>query len=189
MIWQSHNARLLPRKKQRQQVIMRKALRVPIVLGAVLAIVSAATLWHVMSQIRDLTASDNLPAILLNDGQDIRYDVATLPPQQTRFFAYPGDSPQLMMQRDSKGTVRVAFATCTQCYSYRGKHQLRAGELICARCQHSMRLGDSGEQMTKDKGCVAVPVPFSIQEHQLLVKSQVITEGAAELKKSAAGNR
>ena len=189
MIWQSHNARLLPRKKKRQQAIVRKALRVPIVLGAFLAVLSVATMWHVMSQIRGLTASDNLPAILLNDGQDIRFNLAKLPSQQTRFFAYPGDSSRLMVQKDSKEIVRVAFATCTQCYSYRKNHQLRAGELICARCQHSMRLGDPGEQMTRDKGCVAVPVPFSIEQEQLLVKSQVIAQGAAELKKSAAGNR
>ena len=179
------NVRSSSRKRHRQQVLARKARRVPIGIALVLALLSAATLWHVMSEVQNLTASDNLPAILVGDREDIHYDVAKLAPGQTRFFAYPSDLPRLIVQKDAKGIVRVAFASCTQCYAYRGAHQLRGGELICARCQHAMRLGDPGEKMTRDKGCVAVPVPFSVEREKLLVKRQIVAEQAEALRQSA----
>ena len=179
------NVRPSSRKRHRQQAVVRKARRVPIVIVVILTLLSAATLWHVMSDIRNLTASDNLPPILLGDREDIRYDVAKLAPGQTRFFAYPSDLPRLIVQKDPKGIVRVAFASCTQCYAYRGAHQLRGGELICVRCQHAMRLGDQGEKMTRDKGCVAVPVPFSIEREKLLVRRHIVAEQADALRRSA----
>ena len=179
------NVRPSSRKRYRQQVVVRKAQRVPIVIVVVLALLSVATLWHVMSDIRNLTASDHLPPILIDDREDIRYDVAKLAPGQTRFFAYPSDLPRLIVQKDPKGVVRVAFASCTQCYEYRGAHQLRSGELICARCQHAMRLGDQGEKMTRDKGCVAVPVPFSIERENPLVRRKDVAERADALRQSA----
>jgi hypothetical protein len=40
-----------------------------------------------------------------------------------------------------------------------------------------MRLGDQNERLTPDKGCVAVPVPFSVEENKIVVRSQAITDG------------
>jgi hypothetical protein len=44
-----------------------------------------------------------------------------------------------------------------------------------------MRLGDQNERLTADKGCVAVPVPFSVENNEVRVRARAITEGAKTL--------
>jgi len=113
--------------------------------------------------IRRASASDRLPPVKLDANQDLLYDLWKLEPGQTRFFTYPAspsDRSRLLVNRDSDGVVRVAFATCTTCYSFRRQHYLKEGKFICGQCQSPMTIGSPHEQMTRDKGCVAVPVPF-----------------------------
>jgi uncharacterized membrane protein len=40
-----------------------------------------------------------------------------------------------------------------------------------------MRIGDRNERITSDKGCVAVPVPFSVVDNKVIVRAEAITEG------------
>jgi hypothetical protein len=44
-----------------------------------------------------------------------------------------------------------------------------------------MRLGDQNERITADKGCVAVPIPFSVENNEIKVEAQAITGGLKEL--------
>jgi uncharacterized membrane protein len=130
--------------------------------------------------LRKASASDNLPAIVLEAGEKFVYDLAHLQPGQTRFFTYPtsaSERSRLLVQRDSDGVIRAAFASCTACYAFRAEHKLHQGQFMCGRCQHSMRLGDQNERLTPDKGCVAVPVPFSVEQNKVVVRSQAITDG------------
>lgn len=85
--------------------------------------------------------------------------------------------------------VREAFASCTTCYSFRKQHYLKEGKLICGQCQSAMRIGDWNERMTADKGCVAVPVPFSVEKNKVVVRPDAIAAGPQTFSSSAKGNQ
>lgn len=185
-MWHSGN-RSLGRKQQRVRALSRGVWRLWLILGASLALASGAVAWFSISEEAKATASDNLPEIALQAKDDFGYDLAQLEPAQTRFFTYQNSSEQsrLLVQRDAKGVIRTAFASCTACYSNRREHKLIRGSLICGRCGSAMRIGNQDEHITPDKSCVAVPVPFSIEQNKVIVRRQAITDG---LKIFAAAN-
>ncbi|MBI3476373.1 MAG: DUF2318 domain-containing protein [Acidobacteria bacterium] len=159
------------------------------IAGFLLAVWGAAA-WFAISQERKATASDHLPEIVLEAGENFLYDLAQLQPGQTRFFTYPirsSERSKLLVNRDSKGVVRAAFASCTTCYSFRKQHHLKEGNLICGQCQSAMRIGDRNERMTADKSCVAVPVPFSVENNNVVVRPDAITKGFEMFSSSAKG--
>jgi uncharacterized membrane protein len=180
--------RRLGRRQQRIQELSRKSWRVwAIVAGLLLAVWGGAGGFAWWS-IRRASASDHLPAIALEANQDFVYDLSKLESGQSRFFTYPVSSSErarLLLNRDSEGTVRTAFATCTTCYSFRAQHYLKQGQFICGQCQNAMRIGDQKERMTQDKGCVAVPVPFSVENNKVMVRAQAIIEGTQALASAA----
>jgi uncharacterized membrane protein len=136
--------------------------------------------WVVISQERKERASDNLPDIVLQAGESFVFDLAQLQSGQTRFFTYPTGSVErsrLLIQRDSDGVIRTAFASCVACYSYRHEHKLNKGNLMCGKCQSAMRIGDQNERLRPEKGCVGVPVPFSVIDNKVIVRPEAITEG------------
>jgi len=59
---------------------------------------------------------------------------------------------------------------------------------MCGQCQTAMRIGDQKERMTRDTGCVAVPVPFAVENNKVVVRAQAITEGAKALEEAAAAS-
>ncbi len=177
-MWRSGHR--LGRKQQRIRELSRKGWRVWGLIAAFLVTVWGGAGWYVTWQTRKATASDNLPEIAVEAGSDFSYDLKQLEPGQTRLFTYPTTSSErskLLVNRDSEGVVRTAFASCTTCYSFRKQHHLKEGRLICGLCQSAMRIGDRNERMTADKSCVAVPVPFSVENNKVMVRAQAITDG------------
>ncbi len=177
-MWHSGH-RSLGRKQRRVHALSRSVWRLWLILGGSLALATGAVAWFSISEEAKATASDNLPEIALQAKDDFGYDLAQLEPGQTRFFMYPNSSEQsrLLVQRDAKGVIRAAFASCTACYSHRREHKLIRGSLICGRCGSAMRVGNQNEHITPDKSCVAVPVPFSIDQNRVIVREQAITDG------------
>jgi len=160
--------------------LSRKGWRVWGLIVGVLAAVWGAAAWVEISQEKKERASDNLPEIVLEAGQNFVYDLAQLRSGQTRFFTYPTSSSErsrLLVQRDADGAIRTAFASCIACYSHRREHKLSKGNLICWKCQSAMRIGDQNERLTPDKGCVGVPVTFSVVDNKVIVRHEAITEG------------
>lgn len=171
---------MLGRRQQRVRELSRKGWRVWGLIVGVLAVVWGAAAWVVISQERKERASDNLPEIVLQAGENFVYDLAQLQLGQTRFFTYPTSSSErsrLLVQRDYEGVIRTAFGSCVACYSYRHEHKLSKGNLICGKCQSAMRIGDQKERLTPDKGCVGVPVTFSVVDNKVIVRPEAITEG------------
>ncbi len=178
-MWRS-GRRPLGRRQQRVRELSRKGWRVWGLIVGVLAAVWGAAAWVEISQEKKERASDNLPEIVLEAGQNFVYDLAQLRSGQTRFFTYPTSSSErsrLLVQRDADGAIRTAFASCIACYSHRREHKLRKGNLICGKCQSAMRIGDQNERLTPDKGCVGVPVTFSVVDNKVIVRHEAITEG------------
>ena len=177
-MWHSGH-RSSSRKQRRVHALSRSVGRLWLILGGSLALASGALAWFSISEEAKATASDNLPEIGLQAKDDFSYDLAELEPSQTRFFTYPNSSEQsrLLVQRDAKGVIRTAFASCTACYSHRREHKLIRGTLICGRCGSAMRIGNQNEHITPEKSCLAVPVPFSIEQSKVIVRSQAITDG------------
>ena len=178
-MWRSQD-RAMGRRRKRVEVLTREGWRVwGLIAGFLLAVWGIAA-WFAISQDRKERASDSLPEIVLHAGESFVYDLAQLQSGQTRFFTYPTRSSErsrLLVQRDSDGVIRTAFASCTTCYSYRHEHKLSKGRLICGKCQSAMRIGDQKEQLTADKGCVAVPVTLSVADNKVSVRPEAITEG------------
>jgi uncharacterized membrane protein len=178
-MWRSRH-QVLGRRRKRVEELSRRGWRVwAIIVGVLLAVWGTAAGFAFWS-LRKASASDNLPAIVLEAGENFVYDLAQLQPGQTRFFTYPtspSERSRLLVQRDSDGVTRTAFASCTTCYAFRAEHKLHQGQFMCGRCQHSMRLGDQNERLTPDKGCVAVPVPFSVEENKVVVRPDAIATG------------
>ena len=187
-MWRSQQ-HVLGRRRKRIDALTRQGWRVwGLIAGFLLAVWGTAA-WFAISQERKATASDHLPEIVLQAGENFLYDMAQLQPGQTRFFTYPINSSEqskLLVNRDSEGVVRAAFASCTTCYSFRKQHHLKEGKLICGQCQSAMRIGDRNERMTADKSCVAVPVPFSVENGKVMVRAEAITEGTKTLAATAA---
>jgi uncharacterized membrane protein len=178
-MWRS-GRRPLGRRQQRVRELSRKGWRVWGLIVGVLAAVWGAAAWFAISQEKKERASDNLPEIVLEAGQNFVYDLAQLQSGQTRFFTYPTSSSErsrLLVQRDADGAIRTAFASCIACYSHRREHKLSKGNLICGKCQSAMRIGDQHERLTADKGCVGVPVTFSVVDNKVIVRPEAITEG------------
>lgn len=186
-MWRSEHRRL-GRRQQRIQELSRKGWWVWAILASLLLVVWGGAGGFAWWSIRRASASDHLPAIALEPNHDFVYDLSKLESGQSRFFTYPVNSSErakLLLNRDSDGTVRTAFATCTTCYSFRGQHYLKQGQFICGQCQNAMRIGDQKERMTQDKGCVAVPVPFSVENNKVTVRATAIVEGAQGLASAA----
>lgn len=168
------------RRQQRVRELSRKAWRVWTTLAGFLLVVWGGVGWIEISRERKATASDNLPEIALVAGTDFAYDLQQLQPGQTRFFTYPTSSSEhsrLLVTRDSGGLIRAAFASCTMCYSDRRKHLLRKGRLVCGKCQTVMRIGDQSEKVNAAKGCVAIPIPFTVENNKVTVRARSIMEG------------
>ena len=132
---------------------------------------------------------DVLPRVDLDPGHNLVYDLERLKPQQAVWFTYPASSERIRfaLQRDLTGTIRTVVASCMACYAYRDHHEFKRGQLMCARCRHPMRLGDPNEKLTSAKGCVAVPVPFSVDGRLLTVRAADIEETLRELQPADAG--
>ncbi len=162
------------------RALSQSVRRLWLILAGLLALASGAIVWFSISEEKRATASDNLSEIALQEKDDFVYDLAQLAPEQTRFFRYPvasSERSRLLVQRDAKGVIRTAFASCRACYSHRREHKLFRGSLICGRCGSAMRVGNQNEHITSDKSCVAVPVPFLIEQSKVIVRSQAITDG------------
>lgn len=182
-MWRSRQ-HVVGRKRKRIEALTRQGRRVWGLLAGLLLAVWGTAAWFAIYQERKATASDHLPEIVLQAGENFVYDLAQLQPGQTRFFSYPINSSErskLLVNRDSEGIVRAAFASCTTCYSFRKQHHLKEGKLICGQCQSAMRIGDRNERLIADKSCVAVPVPFAVEYNKIIVKASAITEGAKTL--------
>lgn len=168
------------RRHKRVEALSRQSWRVwALIVGVLLAVWGTAA-WFAISQERKERASDNLPEIVLQSGENLVYDLAEFQSGQTRFFTYPTSSSErsrLLVQRDSDGVIRTTFASCIACYSHRRDHKLSKGNLICGKCQSAMRIGDQHERLTKDKGCVGVPVTFSVVDNKVIVRPEAIMEG------------
>jgi len=173
------------------RALSRSVRRLWVILAGSLALAGGAIVWFSISEEKRATASDNLSEIALQEKDDFVYDLAQLAPEQTRFFTYPTASSErsrLLVQRDAKGVIRTAFGSCTACYPRRREHKLFRGSLICGRCGSAMRVADQNERMTATKGCVAVPVPFSIEQSQVIVRRQAITDGLEIFKTTDSGS-
>jgi uncharacterized membrane protein len=163
-------------------------LRLWEVVGSLVLVLWAGVAWFAISSDRKSTGSDRLPEIAIAEDTDLIYDASQLQPDQSRLFTYPLTSSErvrLLVTRDSKGTARAAFASCTACYRFRSQHYLKEGRLICGQCQQTMRVGDAGERLT-GKSCVAVPISFSITDNKILIRAEAIADG---IKVFAAGTR
>ena len=174
---------VLGRKARRIRALSQQGRRAWLILGGLLVVVWGCAAGIVWWSVRRASASDFLPAIELQAGQDFVYDLSKLDPGQSRFFTYPTKSQRskLLVNRDPDGVVRAAFASCTTCYSFRAQHHLKEGRFICGQGQTAMRIGDQKEGVTPEKGCVAVPVPFSVDHNKLTVRAQAIVEGTEAL--------
>ncbi len=188
-MWRSRQ-HVLGRKRKRVEALSRQSWRVwAIIAGTLLAVWRTAAGFAFWSE-RKASASDNLPAIALEAGENFVYDLARLESGQTRFFTYPASSSErskLLVQRDYNGELRAAFASCIACYAFRGEHKLKQGQFMCGRCQHSMRIGDQNERLSPDKGCVAVPVPFSVENNKVVVRHDGIAKGLETFSRSVNG--
>ena len=172
--------RPLGRRQQRIRDLSRQGWPAWATIAGFLALIWGAVAWYGISETRKASASDNLPDIALEEKSDFIYDMARLQSGQSRFFTYPASSSErtrVLVQRDSNGVIRTAFAFCTACYSQSHESKLSQGSLICGHCQDAMRLGDPNERITADKGCVAVPIPFSVENNEIKVEAQAITGG------------
>ena len=179
-MWRSRQ-QALGRKRKRIEALTRQGWRVWGLLAGLLLAVWGTAAWFAIYQERKATASDHLPEIVLQAGENFLYDLAQLQPGQTRFFTFPINSSErskLLVNRDSDGVVRAAFASCTTCYSFRKQHYLKEGKLICGQCQSAMRIGDRNERVLAGKSCVAVPVSFAVENDKVIVEAGAITEGA-----------
>jgi uncharacterized membrane protein len=185
-------------KKQRIKTLTDQCSRVLGMIAVLAVVVCTGATLLVISNDRKATAADHLPEIAVQENSNLVYDASQLQPGQSRMFTYPVNSSgrvRLLVSRDSKGTTRVAFASCTACYRFRNQHYLREGKLICGQCEQTMRIGDPGEKLATGRSCVAVPVPFSIENKQVIVRAQSITEGTkafadvASLAKSAGSSK
>lgn len=188
-MWRSRH-HVSGRRRKRVEALSRQSWRVWALIAGVLLVVWGTAAGFAFWSERKASASDNLPAIVLEAGENFVYDLARLESGQTRFFTYPTSSSErsrLLVQRDSDGEIRTAFASCIACYAFRGEHKLKQGQFMCGRCQHSMRLGDQKERLTPDKGCVAVPVPFSVENNKVVVRPDAITAGLESFGSSAKG--
>lgn len=186
-MWQSAQ-RSLGRKQQRIRDLSRKSWGAWALLAGLLLAVWGGAAGFAWWTIRRASASDHLPAVELESNQDFIYDLWKLEPGQSRFFTYPINSSErsrLILNRDSDGVIRTAFATCTTCYAYRRQHYLKQGQFICGQCQTPMTIGSPNERMTPDKGCVAVPVPFSIKNNKVFVRAEAIMDGGKGLAEAA----
>ena len=162
------------------RTLSRRVWRLWGIIAGCLALAYGSVAWFSISEERKASASDNLPETVLQAKDDFSYDLGQLEPGQTRFFTYPTSSSErsrLLVQRDAKGVIRTAFASCKVCYSHRHEHKLSRGSLICGKCESAMRVGDQNERITAGKGCVAVPVPFSIEQGRVIVRRHAITDG------------
>lgn len=169
----------LGRRRRQVEALSRKTRRIGLLLGLLLLAVFGAIAWRAISEQQRASASDNLPEIAVEAGSDFVYDLAQLQPQQSRVFSYPissSEKARLLVHREADGEIRAAFASCTPCYASRSGHRLLNGNLVCARCEMAMRLGNQNEGALNNK-CVAVPVRFSTKSGKVLVQAQAINEG------------
>lgn len=177
-MWHSSH-RSLGKKQQRVRALSRRVWPFWGIVAGFVALTWGALAWFSISEETKATASDNLPEIALEAKDNFSYDLGQLDLRQTRFFTYPTNSlerSRLLVQRDSKGVIRTAFASCRACYSHRHEHKLFRGRLICGKCGTAMRVGDQNEN-AMGRGCVAVPVRSSIDNSKVTVHAQAIVEG------------
>src|SRR5450759_935040 len=131
-MWRSRH-HVLGRRRKRVDALSRQSWRLWALIAGVLLAVWGIVAGFAFWSLRKASASDNLPAIVLQAGENLVYDLARLESGQTRFFTYPtspSERSKLLVQRDSDGVVRTAFASCIACYAFRGEHKLNQGQFM-----------------------------------------------------------
>ena len=132
---------------------------------------------------------DVLPQVDLGSGHNFVYDLRQLDPDKAIWFTYPVGPERIrfVLHKDSSSKVRAAVASCTACYPFKNGNQWKKGRVMCARCRMGMRVGDPNEKLTPAKGCVAVPVPFFVDNGLLTVRAKDIEAVVRDLQ-SAQGS-
>ena len=86
-MWRSRQ-QVSGRKHKRIEALTRQDWRVWGLLAGLLLAVWGTAAWFAIYQERKATASDHIPEIVLQAGENFLYDLARLEPGQTRFFTY-----------------------------------------------------------------------------------------------------
>src|SRR5581483_10703792 len=128
-MWRSRH-QVLGRRRKRVEALTRQGWRVWALIAGFLLAVWGTAAWFVISQERKERASDNLPEIVLQAGENFVYDLAQLQPGQTRFFTYPAgpsERSRLLVQRDSDGVclLHCLLLLSSRTQAEQGKPHLR----------------------------------------------------------------
>jgi uncharacterized membrane protein len=107
----------------------------------------------------------------------VRIDVASLKPQEVRFFQFLNSGNQevhFFVGRDKAGKIQVAFDADETCAKYkRGFHQ--EGEwMICNKCDKAFHLVDVN---SGGEGCSPIPVRHQLAGTQLAIAETDILQG------------
>jgi uncharacterized membrane protein len=110
----------------------------------------------------------------LSEGQDLRIELSQLERGQLYLFHYP-EAPsrqnRFIVERAADGSLSVALATCTACYSSPRAHYPSDAGLVCGRCNHPMHAPNGHEKTARASGCGLIPVPYELDDDYLLVKA------------------
>jgi uncharacterized membrane protein len=102
---------------------------------------------------------------------DLRLPIAALSVDTTRLFTCPLDSATkvtFFVRKDENQQVQVGFASCRRCYRFGQRQQGSA--IICGSCGNPMPLLAAGERPPAEKDCSLIPVPYSLDHGQVVVR-------------------
>jgi uncharacterized membrane protein len=139
------------------------------VVFALVAALAAATLW--------LSLAEENGRNEIATGNDLRIPMEKVNRGELEIFHYSINAStkvDLAVQKGKDGVIRASFAACRSCK--RGAHYLWFGKLICAHCNHLVRLPDPGQQPGQTGGCIPVGLQYVVEGDQFRIAGKTILE-------------
>lgn len=88
-----------------------------------------------------------------------------------------GSTAEFFVERDSAGSVTVAFSSCRRCYS--AGHYSRPRQIFCRRCNQPMPRLAVRETPRIEKDCAHIPIQFEVTEGAVRVHARAIIDSHA----------
>ncbi len=139
--------------------------------GALIVLAILGVIWGAEVALEGRLNSSALQRVSPDRGGQVRIDVASLKPQEVRFFQFLNSGNQevhFFVGRDRAGQIQVAFDASETCAKYKRGFRHEGEWIVCNKCDKAFHLTEinSGAE-----GCPPIPV-----QHQLAGSDLVIAE-------------
>ena len=111
----------------------------------------------------------------LPSGQDLVIELAGLPVDVPKFFAYgsgPNDKIEFFVEREAGDKITIVFSSCRKCF--RSGYYRQDSQILCGRCKQPMERLANGQTPTLATDCTQIPIPIERFGNRAVIRARAV---------------